>query len=387
PALAPVSWWKGEGNMLDSADGNDASTVTGGLTYAPGVVGQAFDTSFGKIRVVGDPVNLQFTNNFTMESWIYPRADNPSGILYKADNRPGLDPYAMVMNPPSSAGFFVTDTNGVTVSCLGPIQLNQWTHVGCTYSNGIMSVYFNGLLGNQVTTTVQPFAALDTNQSPGIGIGNVGDANFNAPFQGLVDEMTVYGQPLSQLQLQDIYAAGSAGKCPSTGGSCLVTAHAIIGGVTNDFLAGDVWVTNVYNFTAPTNGMTLQITADEDGLLVDSFQLVENPGASPVDYFLPEESLDKVVGEPSKGIWQLEVLDNRAGPLGPTNPPTLVSWQLTLNVETVVPFAIPLTHAIPNTNTVDAFSITYFKVVVPPWASSATNLLYNVNGNPVNLLF
>src|SRR5581483_2396305 len=67
--------------------------------------------------------------------------------------------------------------------------------------------------------------------------------------------------------------------------------------------------------------------------------------------------------------------------------PTLVSWQLTLNVETVVPFAIPLTHAIPNTNTVDAFSITYFKVVVPPWASSATNLLYNVNGNPVNLLF
>ena len=45
PALAatgPISWWKADGNTLDSV-GPENGTAQGGLTYAPGVHGQAFN--------------------------------------------------------------------------------------------------------------------------------------------------------------------------------------------------------------------------------------------------------------------------------------------------------------------------------------------------------
>jgi hypothetical protein len=116
--------------------------------------------------------------------------------------------------------------------------------------------------------------------------------------------------------------------------------------------------------------------------LLDSFQLVGN---NPTNYFLPEEPLSKLAGEISKGEWRLEVLDNRAGATNPA--PVLVSWQLSLTLDTVVPYAIPLTHAITQTNTVNPFEIIYYTVDVPGWARFATNLLFNVNGGPVNLLF
>ena len=91
-----------------------------------------------------------------------------------------------------------------------------------------------------------------------------------------------------------------------------------------------------------------------------------------------------MIGENSAGDWKLEVLDNRAGAANP--PPKLVSWQLSLTLETTVPFAIPLVHAVPVTNFVNPNSIAYFFVDVPAWAGFATNLLSNASGN-VNLLF
>jgi hypothetical protein len=266
-----------------------------------------------------------------------------------------------------------------------PIYTNQFTHFACTYANGVMTTYTNGELAGTVTTTVQPIKDLVPAQQPGIGIGNIGDSVNNFPYFGLIDEITAYNQPLTQTQVEDVYAAGSAGKCPVIGGGCLVSANIILDATTNIAAASDTWVTNVYHFTAPTNGTFLEIQPRQDGMLVDSIQLVESPGPNAADFFLPEESLDKVVGENAKGNWTLEVLDNRAGA---TNPqPLLVSWQLTLTLDTVVPSAIPLTHAIPQTNSVNPFEIRYFRVDVPAWARFATNTLFNVSGGVVNLLF
>ena len=95
-------------------------------------------------------------------------------------------------------------------------------------------------------------------------------------------------------------------------------------------------------------------------MLFDSFTLVEQAKPNPPVYYLPEESLAKVIGENSAGDWKLEVLDNRAGAANP--PPKLVSWQLSLTLETTVPFAIPLCRA--GDHSVNPNDIRYFVVDV-----------------------
>jgi subtilisin-like proprotein convertase family protein len=104
-------------------------------------------------------------------------------------------------------------------------------------------------------------------------------------------------------------------------------------------------------------------------------------------FFLPEESLAKVAGEPALGQWGLEIEDTRAGPPAGTNaPPMLLGWALTFVFADTVPTPIPLTHHQAQTNTVGPGRIQYFSLAVPSWATFATNALWWATA-PVNLLF
>ena len=201
---------------------------------------------------------------------------------------------------------------------------------------------------------------------------------------GLIDEATIYSNALSIVQIQDIYAAGSAGK-QAVGLNGTVSASLSLAGITNTtFSSYDAWQTNYYTFVAPSNGTALTIQSVDDGVLLDSFQLLQSAGPNPANYYLPEESLAKLTGEPSQGDWKLELLDNRAGATNPS--PNLVSWELSLVLDRINPAAIPLVHAIPNTNTVAPGFIAYYRVDVPVWARFATNTLITASA-PVNLLF
>ncbi len=110
------------------------------------------------------------------------------------------------------------------------------------------------------------------------------------------------------------------------------------------------------------------------------------PTNTPGACFLPEESLAKVTGENAEGDWKLEVLDNRAGATNPA--PTLVSWQLSLILNSIAPAAFPLAEGMAHTNVLGGNSWTYFTVDVPPWAGFATNVLtYISGGKKVSLVF
>src|SRR5438067_1047343 len=53
PAVGLVSWWPGDGDALDAA-GSNSGTPYGGVTYAPGMVGQAFSFN-GQKAGIGVP--------------------------------------------------------------------------------------------------------------------------------------------------------------------------------------------------------------------------------------------------------------------------------------------------------------------------------------------
>ncbi len=399
PVDSPVAWWTADpnGSLSDStANLNNIQPPASGLSLdINGEVGDAFNFDGTNNNVlVNASASLNVGTNgvgFSVEGWINPSAAK-YGLeqsLLEWNDGSGFGDHFTISTPagggnpggPGSIWGTLNDTNGNYYYLSSqPLVLTAgvFQHVAWTYDQalGQQSLYVNGRMVAQ--RTFRP-RVTQTSYNVYLGLRPAGILN-GLLFQGSMDEMTVYGNVLSQTQIQDIYAAGSAGKCLG----CGVLANVIIDGTTNIIRRNDTWVTNTYTFTAATNGTLLELQGLGNGMLFDGFTLVQQPDLISTNFFLPEESLDAVVGENALGDWKLEILDNRAGPPA-TNPPTLVSWQLSLVTELVLPATTPLFHGIPVTNTVGTNGFVYFYVDVPLWAQFATNIL-SANG-PVNLIF
>ncbi|MEY2429897.1 MAG: hypothetical protein QOJ40_2782 [Verrucomicrobiota bacterium] len=202
PTAGLVAWWRAEGNANDSADSHNG-TLQGGMGFTPGVFGQAFAAGSNKRVYVPDSPAFQLTS-LTMAAWA-----NPSGpgytILFRGDDRSGLDPYHMGMDPNNGRfAFELADGSGGydILETPNAMALNQWAHYAVTLDNAThdMRIYLNGVLSAEKTTTVTPLLALDPGEVPGIGIGNVQDF-YDFPFQGGIDEVVLYNRALSPAEV------------------------------------------------------------------------------------------------------------------------------------------------------------------------------------------
>jgi sugar lactone lactonase YvrE len=207
-----VSWWSANSTANDALGLNNATLSN--VTYTTGEVGKAF--SFNGLNgwaALGDPSSLAFTQSFTIEGWIKANGLTGGIIMFRGDDRPGLDPYQLQI----ANGDLVFSVNGYPTGNTpieAPIPTGQFVHVAATLDDatGAMILYENGAVVAQATTTVRPFGALDPTQQPGVGIGNSNAPNSNVPFNGLIDELTVYNRALTAGEVLGIYKAGSSGK-------------------------------------------------------------------------------------------------------------------------------------------------------------------------------
>jgi hypothetical protein len=212
-----VSWWTANNTAADVFGLNNATLSNVG--YAAGEVSQAF--SFNGLNgwaALGDPSSLAFTQSFTIEGWIkvnaLPINYNFGSIMFRGDDRPGLDPYSLVVLPDGRLRFEVDGGHGAA-DLWAPIQVGQFVHVAATLDDatGAMTLYENGAVVAQTVTTIRPFGSLDPTQQPGVGIGNSNAlSNYDVPFNGLIDELSVYNRALTAGEVLGIYKAGSSGK-------------------------------------------------------------------------------------------------------------------------------------------------------------------------------
>jgi hypothetical protein len=208
-----LAWWRGESNPLDSA-GTNHGTTPFGVSYAPGRVGQAFSFNANRTRVsITDNPQFELTNSLTIEGWVRIAGDG-GFILFRGDNRPGLDPYALTMGSSGHLSFHIESLTEA-FNLEAPVAYNEWRHVAATFQgeNGTMRIYVNGQLAAQTNTSVRPFGKLDPAFEPALGIGNSGGTFHEFAFNGLIDEISLYGRALSQAEVQSIFNAGAAGKC------------------------------------------------------------------------------------------------------------------------------------------------------------------------------
>src|ERR1039458_7934940 len=243
PPSGLVGWWKGDGNTLDSVVGNNG--VAQNITYTNGVVGQAFACdpnnfpygTYTGIQIPDQPAYV-LTNSLSIEGWVRPRGDGYC-IFWRGDNRPGMDPYFIGMSGNNDIKFQICDQDGNTVTVGTYLTYNQWTHVAATLdgSTGTMSIYTNGVLADQTVTAVRPFGDLIPEDSPGVGIGNLNDGENNFPFTGGIDEISLYNRALTTAEIQSIYNASSAGKCPP---SCTPAPSGLVGWWQGEGNANDI---------------------------------------------------------------------------------------------------------------------------------------------------
>ncbi|MDD5139086.1 MAG: FG-GAP-like repeat-containing protein [Verrucomicrobiales bacterium] len=218
-----VSWWRAEGNALDSIGGNNGFVTNGVISYSAGKVGSAFHYNGGGgfVQVPASPsLNVGLGAGFTLEGWIQPGnlinqlplfewqfdgVQNGVHFWISAVGGAGCL-YANVMDTANNPHSFSTPAG---------ILSSGYQHVALTYdkATGLASLYRNGVLvanSNLGVFTPRTTGNLLLGARTYLG----GALQFN--YVGDLDEMSIYSRALSAPEIAAIYTAGSAGKCTSS---------------------------------------------------------------------------------------------------------------------------------------------------------------------------
>jgi subtilisin-like proprotein convertase family protein len=282
-----VGLWRGENNYNDSIYGNTG--IGQDINFTPGEVGNAFVSTYtanppqSAISIPDQPI-FALTNSLSIDGWIKSAGvtGNNGEILWRGDDRSGYDPYFFQLNGDNTLGFGIGNNAGVGVNLNTTFSLpiNQWFHVAATLdgNTGTMSIYTNGVLAAQTSTTIRPDVVLLAGDEPSLGIANTGTPVWEyIPFNGDLDEISLYSRALSASEIKAIYNAASAGKfdAASTFPQNLAKAEISIPGIAPTTLFGNNtnWQTTNITFTATTNETPLQITGLEPGMLLSAMTL------------------------------------------------------------------------------------------------------------------
>jgi hypothetical protein len=275
-----IGWWQAENNYADTVGGNDL-TPDGGVTFAPGRFGQAFqfDGVSGSAYCSGAAA-LNGWTQFTLEAWINLDNTNDSvggdGIISRVGNAVNHQDnhgyqFGIGGNSTRLLCQFNTDgqnwpVNQTIAPFPQPLVTGVWYHVAATYDHNATVLYFNG--SPLVTNVVGPVTIATSTSLFRISK----DDNSNVPFPGRIDDARIYNHALSAAEIAYLYAGPPGYNQISiqllSGGSVLLSYVGMAG--TNYALD------NTFNLSPPVNWLPLVTNpADADGVLV--FTNTPNP--------------------------------------------------------------------------------------------------------------
>ncbi len=227
PSPSPVSdyrqvgWWRGDGSGADETQQNNG-VPSDGVGYVPAMGGRGFHfTGRDDVVIVQDNPSLALTRSLTINVWVnvdaFPDSDKGM-ILFRGDDRGGLDPYTLHVDATQQLCFHVESENART-EILAPLPNRRFVMITALLddSTGAMELYENAVLVARTTTAVRPFARLDPAQYPAIGIGNsnaVPGSGARYPFQGVVSDLRIWQRVLRLDEIRSLYASSTSISSP-----------------------------------------------------------------------------------------------------------------------------------------------------------------------------
>ena len=216
-----IHWWKFNGNPNDSA-GNVNAVPQGPVSYTKAPTGLGIVMNGTTTGISLGPVpDMQFQQSFTISAWacLYSYA-NPnelwSQIIFDGDDRVGLDPYALQVDPNGNLQFLTSSTAAaLSADDTTQFPLNQFVLVTGTYDKaaGIQTLYINGkpVAQNLNVFNLTPVVPLDPGANPGVGIGTNNDfpnSIYNMGWNGVISDLRVYNRAISAAEVMAIYKLG-----------------------------------------------------------------------------------------------------------------------------------------------------------------------------------
>lgn len=228
PPAGLVSWWKMEGDALDSLGGNHA--VTNNFSFNSGKVGLAAEFTNSRFLTIENSPTLNPAASFSIEAWVRPRVDGTATILGKWGSEGAYRDqrsYYLGTVPGRGLIFGIADSAGQwdqafhNFSVAGVLELQSWQHVVAVYDQlmGTRSLYVNGIrVGERVDAPIRIHEGV---AAVGIGANLPSDSSSEAYFEGAIDELSFYNVALAPAEVAALHMAGQAGKCAAPAPPCL----------------------------------------------------------------------------------------------------------------------------------------------------------------------
>jgi hypothetical protein len=246
-----ISWWRGDGNALDSIGGNHG-TLVNGATFAAGHDGQAFSFNGSQYAQITAPVNLPVGNApRSVSLWLKTPLDlsvgTEAGIFQYGTASDGHMFGLVVSNfAPGKLYFYghSADLNGTTT-----MLPNNWYHAVVTYDGATVTLYLNG--NPEASAARSLDTILDGN---GLTIGHqIGKAST---WLGEIDEVQVFNRALSAMEVSELAGtypdAFSFTPVPDAQPSTPVTSNEIT--VTGISQPAPVSISGGAKYAVSTNG-------------------------------------------------------------------------------------------------------------------------------------
>ena len=205
PSEGLVSWWPGEGNANDAVGGHHGA-LRGGATFAPGILGQAFnlDGVNDHVAVPDNDLWAFGTSNFTVELWAKFNSDpggtlgHPGAVFIGNDEGGGTTRKWFFALGGRLLYFLInSETGGAFLSQVRFVpDLNQWYHLAVTRSADTHTIYVDGTAVSSQRNSIailNAVAPLTIGQAEGFFM------------DGLIDEVRIYDRALSDEEVKAIY--------------------------------------------------------------------------------------------------------------------------------------------------------------------------------------
>lgn len=214
-----VAWWRAEGNAADAVGGQSGQLINN-ASFDSGRVGQAFAFDGSSYVEVPDAPALRLERELTIEFWVRrERLDQVHYIIEKGgDWTWGQQNYAVALH------------TGAYNHCLhflfaggwrggGRIADTNWHHCAVVARDGDADpvLYIDGAPQPIVYGEGAPTIRLNPSTRPlHLGAQIDPQSGWFYYYQGGIDELSLYNRALSAQVIEDLYRAGSHGKCATS---------------------------------------------------------------------------------------------------------------------------------------------------------------------------
>jgi len=230
-----VSWWKMDETSGSRADAHGSNTLTDNNTVGNGTGKQSnagdFESGSSEYLSITDAsqTGLDITGNLSISAWVrfesLPGSGNAMGILTKIGATAALRAYNFCYDNSwhSGANRLVLQTwANYSQGTIGYVSwtpsLATWYHVVVVHTSsgsGTHTFYIDGV-AQTTTYTLQDVGSIQ-NTTASAFIGADQDSGVGRYFDGLIDEVAIWGRALSGSEVTTLYNGGSGVTYESTG--------------------------------------------------------------------------------------------------------------------------------------------------------------------------